>query len=215
MILNWFLLLLTAFIAYTVGSVSSLRVASQYVFRRNLMKLGKGNVWLSNFRRLYGPLGFVKLGLVEIVLDLLPILIGALLIGFRGRPDIGRAFAGFCLMMGRLWPVFNRVRGGHGILALIVTALLIEPSVGVSAALAAVVGIWFGKSLSWGAVACAAVMIAVSVMVVDAQLILILAALIALLVLVRHIPSLRRILRHEEEKLSLKQDISYKFDEKF
>ncbi len=215
MILNWFLLLLTAFIAYTLGSVSTQRVASQYVFRRNLQKLGKGNVWLSNFRRLYGPMGFVKLGLVEIVKDALPILIGALLIGIRGRADIGRAFAGFCLMMGRLWPVFNRYRGGHGCMALIVAALFIEPSVGITAALGVIAGIWFGKSLSWGAVAGAAAMAAVAVMVLDAQLILILAALIAALVLVRHIPSLRRILRHQEEKLSLKEDISYKFDEKF
>ena len=48
MILNWFLLLLTAFFAYTLGSISTLRVASRYVFHRNLEKLGKGNVWLSS-----------------------------------------------------------------------------------------------------------------------------------------------------------------------
>ena len=104
MILNWFLLLLTAFIAYVSGSVSTRRVASRYVFRRDLLKLGRGNTWLSNFRRLFGYLGFVKLGVVEILKDLLPLLIGALLIGFRGRADIGRVFAGYCLMLGRLWP---------------------------------------------------------------------------------------------------------------
>ena len=215
MILNWFLLLLTALIAYVSGSVSTLRLASRYVFHRDLHKLGKGNVWLSNFRRLYGPLGFGKLLLVEIVKDLLPILIGALLIGFRGRADIGRAFAGFCLLMGRLWPVFNRFRGCHGSIALIVTAFCIEPSVGVTAAVAVAAGTWLGKSLSIGAVAGAVGTAAVAVMVLDAQLILILTALIALLVLVRHLPALARILRREEEKLSLKMDISYKFDEKF
>ena len=215
MILNWFLLLLTAFIAYTTGSVSTRRVASRYVFRRDLLKLGKGNVWLSNFRRLFGPLGFLKLGAVEIVKDLLPLLIGALLIGIRGRADIGRVFAGFCLMMGRLWPVFNRYRGGHGCIALILIGLLVDPSVGVSAALGVIAGIWFGKSLSIGAVAGAVVMAAVAVMVVEQRLILILTALVCLLVLVHHIPSLRRLLRREEEKLSWEQDISYKFDEKF
>ena len=215
MILNWFLLLLTAFFAYTTGSISTQRLASQYVFHRNLQKLGKGNVWISNFRRLYGLAGFGKLGLVETVKDLLPILLGALLIGFRGRADIGRAFAGFCLMMGRLWPVFNRYRGCHGCLALIVAGLFITPSVGITAALGVILGVWLGKSLTIGAVAGAVAMAAVAVMVVDEQLILILTALIAVLVLVRHIPSLRRILRHEEEKLSLKEDISYKFDEKF
>ena len=215
MILNWFLLLLTALIAYVTGSVSTRRVASRYVFRRDLLKLGKGNVWLSNFRRLFGPLGFLKLGAVEIVKDLLPLLIGALLIGIRGRADIGRVFAGFCLMMGRLWPVFNRYRGGHGCIALILIGLLVDPSVGVSAALGVIAGIWFGKSLSIGAVAGAVVMAAVAVMVVEQRLILILTALVCLLVLVHHIPSLRRLLRREEEKLSWEQDISYKFDEKF
>ena len=43
MILNWFLLLLTAFIAYVSGSVSTRRVASRYVFKRDLTKLGRGN----------------------------------------------------------------------------------------------------------------------------------------------------------------------------
>ena len=51
MILNWFLLLLTAFIAYVGGSVSTRRVASRYVFKRDLTKLGRGNTWLSNFEQ--------------------------------------------------------------------------------------------------------------------------------------------------------------------
>ena len=38
---------------------------------------------------------------------------------------------------------------------------------------------------------------------------------ICLLMLVRHIPSIRRVFRREEEKLSRIEDISYKFDEKF
>ena len=52
-------------------------------------------------------------------------------------------------------------------------------------------------------------------MVVEKQLILILTALICLLVLLHHIPAMRRMLRGTEEKLSRKEDISYKFDEKF
>ena len=215
MILNWFLLLLTAFIAYTIGSISTRRVASRFVFHRDLLKLGRGNVWISNFRRLFGPLGFVKLGLTEILKDLLPLLIGALLIGFRGRSDIGRVFAGFCLMMGRLWPVFNRYRGGHGCMALILIGLLVEPSVGISAALGVIAGIWVSKCLSVGALAGALVMAIVALMVVEQRLILILVMLVCLLVLVHHIPAIGRLIRREEEKLTREEDISYKFDEKF
>ena len=215
MILNWILLLLAAALAYFFGSLSTRRVASRYVFHRDLTKLGRGNVWLSNFRRLFGPLGFVKLALVEILKDLLPLGVGALLIAIRGRSDLGVAFAGFCLMMGRLWPVFNRYRGGHGCFALILTGLLLEPSVGVLAALGIIIGIWIFKSLTVGAVLGALAMAAVAVMVVESRLVLILTALICLLVLLHHIPGLRRVFRGEEEKLSRVQDISYKFDEDF
>jgi glycerol-3-phosphate acyltransferase PlsY len=215
MILNWILLLMIAFVAYTTGSISTQRVASRYVFRRDLTKLGRGNVWLSNFRRLFGPLGFVKLAGVEILKDLLPLLFGALLLAIRSKSGLGIAFAGFCLMMGRLWPVFNRYRGCHGCLALILIGLLIEPSVGVLAALGVIAGIWIFKSLTLGAVFGALAMAAVAVMVVEDRLILILTALICLLVLLHHIPGLLRVLRGQEEKLSRVEDISYKFDEKF
>ena len=72
----WILLLLTALIAYLFGSLRSVVIASNFVFHRSLLRLGKGNVWLSNFRRIYGLGGFIRLGLVELVKDLLPILIG-------------------------------------------------------------------------------------------------------------------------------------------
>ena len=65
-------------------------------------------------------------------------ILGALLIGFRGRADIGRLFAGYCLMLGRLWPVFNRFRGCHGSVALILVAFCVEGSVGVVTLLAVV-----------------------------------------------------------------------------
>jgi predicted permease len=83
------------------------------------------------------------------------------------------------------------------------------------AALGVIGGIWLGKSLTLGAMAGTLAMGAIAVMVLDNQLILILTALICLLMLVHHIPSIRRVFRREEEKLSRIEDISYKFDEKF
>ena len=70
------LLSITAFFAYTIGSIGTLRAAGQFVFRRNLSRLGRGNLFVSNFRRLFGIPGVIKLTLVEIVKDLLPILLG-------------------------------------------------------------------------------------------------------------------------------------------
>ena len=75
------LLIPTAFFAYMFGGLDTMVLASNFVFRRGLWKLGRGNVWLSNFRRIYGVGGFVKLLLVELVKDLIPIFIGGILLG--------------------------------------------------------------------------------------------------------------------------------------
>ena len=81
MIVYWLLLLPTALVAYIFGSMDTMVLASNFVFRQNLRRLGQGNRWLSNFRRLYGIPGFLGLALVEVIKDLLPILIGGWLLG--------------------------------------------------------------------------------------------------------------------------------------
>lgn len=209
------LLSLTAFFAYTVGSLGTLRLAGRFVFRQNLLRLGKGNVWLSNFRRIYGVGGFIKLLLVEAVKVLLPILVGGLLLSLKGKGEVGRAFAGFCVMMGRLWPVFNRYQGCRGCVALALIGLVVEPSVGLTAAGVCAATVWFSRYISFGAFLAAAITVITSALVVDNSLAMYLMIATAALVLVRQLPSLRRILRGQEERLSFQTDLTYKLDSKF
>ncbi len=216
MITYWILLLIVAFVGYTTGSVSTLRVASRFVFRKNLRRLGKGSVWISNFRRLFGWWGFVKLLLTEAVKDLIPILLGAALLAVKGHGSVGAAFGAFCMMLGRLWPVFNGFKGSHhGCVALLVAAVSVDVSVGVSAALVMLAVIWFTRYLSLGAAAGAAVAFITALLVVEDRLQMLLVIFCTLLVLLYHVPALLRLSRGREERLSFEEDISYKFDEKF
>ena len=215
MIAYWILLLITAFFAYTIGSISTMRLASQLVFRRNLRRLGKGDVWISNFRRLFGLWGFGKLLLVEVIKDLLPILLGGLLLSFKGHADAGRAFAGFCLMMGRLYPAFNRFRGCHGSVALVMAALCVNVSVGIAAAVIIGLVSWFSRYLSLGAVLGALVVIINAILVVEQNVVMMLCILTAALVIFKHIPAIVRLTNRQEDQLSFKEDISYKLDSKF
>ncbi len=216
MIAYWILLLLTAFVAYVSGSISTLRVASRFVFRRNLRRLGTGSIFISNFRRLFGWWGAVKLLLTEVIKDLLPILFGALLLAIKGHAAVGAAFAAFCMLLGRLWPVFNGFKGSHhGCVALVVAALCVDVSMGASAAVVMLLAIWFTRYLSLGAAAGAAVMIVTALLVVDDRLLMLLSIFCAVMVLVYHVPALLRLSQGKEQRLSFEEDITYKFDEKF
>jgi glycerol-3-phosphate acyltransferase PlsY len=133
--------------------MDSMVLASNFVFRRNLYRLGDHRSFVSNFRRLYGISGFLKLLAVELVKNLVPILIGSLLLGIRGHADAGRAFAGFVLVLGRLWPVFYGFRGSHGIFAMVAAAFVAGTSVGAAALVTAVAVVAVTRYVSLGAVA--------------------------------------------------------------
>ena len=184
MSIYWLLLGLTAIIAYLFGSMDTMVLASNFIFRRNLLRLGDHSSWLSNFRRLFGIKGFFKLFVVEIIKDAIPIVIGSLLLGIRGHADVGAAFAGFVLVLGRLFPVFYGFRGSHATVAMIAAGFAAGTSVGAAAMIAAVGVIAVTRYLSLGTVAGAVVLVMVSVLAVDDSLILRLALFTAALVLV-------------------------------
>ena len=213
MSIYWLLLGLTAIVSYLFGSMDTMVLASNFVFRRNLLRLGDHSSWLSNFRRLFGIKGFFKLLVVEIIKDAIPIVIGSLLLGTRGHADVGAAFAGFVLVLGRLFPVFYGFRGSHATVAMIAAGFAAGTSVGAAAMIAAAGVIVVTRYLSLGTVAGAVVLVMVSVLAVDDSLILRLALFTAALVLVKHIPAMIRLVRRVEPRLSLEEDITYKLDE--
>ena len=213
MIVYWVLLLTTALFAYLIGSLDTLVLASNFVFHRNLRRLGGSDVWLSNFYRIFGVKGFVKLLAVELVRDALPLLIGSLLLGIKGHADAGRAFAGFVLVLARLWPALYGFRGSHASIAMVVAALCAGTSVGIAAAVAMAAVIGLSRYLSLGTIVGAVVYMMVAVLAVDDALLLRLALMTAGLVLFKHIPAMIRLVLRTEPRLSLKEDITYKLDE--
>ena len=211
----WILSIFTALIAYAFGCLDSIVIASNFIFRRNLRKFGKSSAFVSNFWRVYGWKGSVKLFLVELVLDLLPILIGGWLFAIKGHADIGRALAGFCLVMGRMWPATNELRGGHGAVAMIFAAFAAGTSVGIAVLLVLVGTAAFTRMLSLGTLIGAASFLIVTLLTVDEGLVIRLVLFTVLAVLARHLPAIFRIARGREPRFNFEKDITYKLDEKF
>lgn len=216
MIVYWLLLLPTAAIAYLMGSMSTLVLASNFIFRYNLRRLGRGNDWLTNFRRVYGIKGALALLLVEAIKDIIPIIIGGVLLGIKGHAEVGRAFAGFCVVMGRLWPVYYRLRGSHAIMPLIVTALFADKSLGIVLVIVVIGVLFVTKYISLSAIASALVVMAAAFLILEDRLCILLLLFTGLAVLVHHLPALKRISEGAETKIDLaKIDLTYKFDNKF
>jgi len=159
--------------------------------------------------------GFIKLLLVELIKDCLPILFGGLLLSIKGHGDVGRVFAGFCVVLGRLYPLFYDFRGTHAAFPLIVTGLFAEVSVGITAAVVMLAVSVLTRYISLGTMLGALITVVVSILLVDDVLIRRLLMISCALVIFKHIPALVRVLNGREYRLSFKEDISYKLDQKF
>lgn len=215
MIVYCLLLLPVAIIAYFLGSMDTIALASNFVFRKNLMRLGRGNLWIANFRRVYGLVGFIKLLLTELVRDALPILLGGLVLSFKGHAEVGLAFAAFCLTLGRLYPVLYDFKGSHASFCMAVGAMFINPSAGIAVLVVIAAVTLISKFITVGTVAGALVLIPMAILMVDDALVRKLLIFMAIPVVIKHIPSLLRIAAGREEKLAIIHDVTYKFDEKF
>ena len=210
----WIFSILTAAIAYFFGSLSTLVLASNFIFRKNLRRLGRGSTWLSNFRRVYGVKGLLKLALIELVKDAIPVIIGGRLFSMSGNAEVGRALAAFCLVLGRAYPSAYGFRGSYATAALVIGSMFISFSVGAAVLFVCVLVTWATRYLSLGTLAGGIVLAVAGVLVIENSLAVRLCFFIAVLILIRTIPSLARIAAKKEERLSLEKDISYKFDEK-
>ena len=211
----WIFLILISILSYCMGSLSTLNIASIFIYRKNLRLLGRGNVWLSNFKRIFGMKGIITLFLVEILKNLLPILIAGWIFSIKEQAELGRAFAGFCVVFGRVYPVFNRFKGSYGSMALIVAAFGVKPSIGAFVLVVFALLMWLKRYISLATAVSAFLFIAVSMVLVENSLVMTLCIFTGALVLIRLVPKLMALSQGREEKLSLEEDISYKFDQKF
>ena len=209
-------------IGYLLGSVNSAIIVSRVLFGDDIRKHGSGNAGLTNMLRTYGKgaAGLTLLG--DFLKTALSILIAGIIGGFGYMGGIATGFgngnpfplvylAGFCSVIGHIWPIFYRFKGGKGVLCTAVMALILTP-IEFLILLALFVGVVFAsKYVSLGSVS-AAILYPVAVHshfnMVFGQgsmhgFVALTAILLAILIVYCHRENLKRISQGTERKLSI------------
>ena len=166
----------------------------------DLRKVGSGNPGATNVARNLGK----RLGLIALLLDMLkgfiPAMIARLLFGLEdGALNIGLVM--LFAVMGHMYSVFLRLRGGKGVATALGTFLAVCP-------VAALIGTALYVSIyamlrisSLGSIALTISAPATMLLVGTPCPVITSACGIALLILVKHIPNLKRLLRGEEGRV--------------
>ena len=115
---------LTAVIAYLLGSLNSAIIVSRYKYNQDIRSFGSGNAGLTNMHRVYGKDGALWTLLGDIGKQIVSILVGVLLLG-----QTGAYLAGAFCMIGHIFPVFYKFKGGKGVLTAATMILIIDPMI--------------------------------------------------------------------------------------
>ncbi|MGN1212813.1 MAG: glycerol-3-phosphate acyltransferase [Christensenellales bacterium] len=129
--------------SYFIGNISFARIISKSK-SDDITKKGSGNPGTMNMLRTYG----VKSGALTLILDVLkgvvPSLTGLLLFRYTGlNESIGLFVAGLSVIVGHMWPVIYKFKGGKGVACALGVFMVANPLYLLIAFLIGFVYLWF------------------------------------------------------------------------
>ena len=123
----------------------------------DIRKHGSGSTGATNVLRTIGlPLAII-VGILDVSKAIIAILIASL---FTGGDPLIKAIAAIFVIIGHIWPIYAKFRGGKGILTGVVGLIILSPVTGITAFISAVFTIAIFKIVSLGSIVGMAVALA-------------------------------------------------------
>jgi glycerol-3-phosphate acyltransferase PlsY len=186
---------------YLIGSVPFGLIVGRAVGGLDVRDFGSGNMGTANVLRTVGA----RAGAITFALDVAK---GAAAIGVArrlGADPAAQAAAGLAACVGHSWPVFAKFRGGKAVATAFGGLLMVSPAAAAWATVGGLGALAVSQTMSIGSLT-ATVTATVGAGLESSRrhdaIPVVFTALASALVVVRHAPNIRRILRGEEPRLS-------------
>lgn len=198
-------------LAYLLGSIPFGYLLVRFVRKEDIRAVGSGNIGATNVARA----GSKGLGILTLILDLAKGVLAVLLarhfaFGQMGAPSDLEVGAAVAAVLGHVFPVWLRFRGGKGVATALGVLLALGPTIALAgvAAFALVVG--FTRLVSLASIVAAAAMPIFAVLLAPdrSPAYLFGVAFISLLVIAKHHANISRLIHGTEPKFSSKRDTS-------
>ncbi len=186
---------------YFLGSINSAIIISRLKYGGDIRTSGSGNAGMTNVLRTYGKAPAAMTFGGDALKTFVSFLIGTLIFG-----RCGAYFSCFMCVIGHIFPVYYRFKGGKGIVCACIAILLLNPF-----AFVVLLIIFTIVFLGFRYVSLASIMSAMVYPIAHKwsgqgdvwPMSTILAVLIAVIVLWRHYPNMKRLLARTEPKIDL------------
>ena len=196
-------LILIAIISYALGSLNGAIIAGHFILHKDVRRYGSRNAGLTNYYRNFGTTGIIVLVLIDVLKTVIAVLIGGALMNKVDAKEVGMLFAGFCVILGHMFPALFQFRGGKGVLSGITMAFLVDWRVGLCCLLTFLILLLFTRYVSLGSVVGAALCPVYLWIFGHERLSIILGALCALLIVIKHAENIVRLVSGTERRIDL------------
>lgn len=224
-------LVLAAAISYLLGSVNFSIILSRQVAHRDIREGGSGNAGATNMYRTHGKFAGFATMFGDIIKVLVAITIARLIIGsavFDAYPYLMKYFSGFFCVVGHIFPIFFKFKGGKGVATCAGMILLLDWRIWLIELAIFVILVGATKMVSLGSVVMAVVYpfltyffytpttaaLATQLDIIrpyERYILTAIALVFSIIVLVKHRANIKRIFAGSENKISFS---SKKKDEK-
>ena len=207
------LLGLVAVICYLLGSINTAVILSKIVYKQDIRTQGSGNAGMTNMNRVYGKKAALFTFLGDFCKGILAVLIGKLLLGLAGfDTSYGACIAGIFAVIGHNWPIYFGFKGGKGVLTSFSVLLIVVPIPTLIVFALFVILVAITRYVSLGSIVGAASLPVIVFFAGDYLLsvsglsaVFYLCTFVAALIIIRHHANIKRLIKGQESKLSLKK----------
>ncbi len=201
MILNALLIIAGS---YLVGSIPTAFLAGKLLKGIDIRQVGSGNIGATNVFRSIGKTAGIGVLVIDMLKGVVPVLLAA---NFAPGPytEIYKILAGLAAICGHIWTVFLNFKGGKGVATSTGVLLTLAPIAALAAFIVFILTVTISRYISLGSMMAASAMPLLTWYFNPGQTELFYFVLVvAVLIDLRHIPNLKRIVKHEEHKFSFK-----------
>lgn len=184
-------------ICYIIGSIPTAYIIGKLFGKCDIRQVGSGNVGATNVFRVIGHVP----GIIVLIIDILKGVIAVLLARFLLHQQLIEIIAGILSIAGHTWTIFLKFKGGKGVATSlgVFTALAPIPVIIVLPIFVLIVALT--KYVSLGSII-GAILLPFLIWQIEANIVLtLLATVVSVFILIKHIPNIKRLIAGNENKL--------------
>ena len=197
-------------IPYLLGSINFAVIISEKNYKDDVREHGSGNAGMTNMLRTYGK----KAAALTLGGDALKAVVASL-IGYFMMGLLGAHIAGFFCVLGHVFPIFFKLKGGKGVVTAAASILMCNPVVFLIVLVIFIALVALSRFISLGSIMCALLYPVILngfdlVVLGHPNPYIIFPMLITVLVTLKHKENIKRLLAGKENKLEFKKSVDKK-----